>query len=274
MQGQRLHFEALAGSGRELLQAQRWVGIHPTVGLKSQLMGQKSQDVGRRGLRDGLSGRVGVGGQRVGLHARQARVVAEQGIQPVAQPGVVAQQIAGRCAGAHHEMLALVHVVVNNQTQIGGRFALQLPIAHGLVHAFGVAQQGAFLQHEIAKIQRHAFFLQHPVDDGKGGIGEVDPRLKRGLVAAQAVYLLLHQTLGAFVQLQMQAERIEGRGHCGCGESHRGNSRQRPHQEPNQQEKKSNSISHKIRQAVWPGGYKEPEFWAIRWNVMLHLASA
>ena len=124
-------------------------------------------------------------------------------------------------------MLALVHGVTHDQAQLGGGFLLQLPVAHGLVHTAGVALQGAFLQHQVAEIQRHAFGLQHPVDDGKRGVGHIDPGLKRGLVPAQAIGFLLHQALGFRVQHKVKSGYVEGRGHIGVEARGRGLSGQR-----------------------------------------------
>ena len=81
--------------------------------------------------------------------------------------------------------------------------------------AAGIAHQGAFLEREVTKIEWHALFLQYPVDDGKGGIGQVDAGLERRLMPAQAVGFLLHQTLGFFAQHEVQASYIEGGGHIG-----------------------------------------------------------
>ena len=112
-------------------------------------------------------------------------------------------------------MLPLIHFLIHYQAQAGGRFLLELPVAHGCVVAAGIANEGAFLQGQVAKIERHAFLLQHAVDDGKRGIGHIHAGLKRGLMAAQAVGFLLYQALGFFGEDEVQAGHVESGGHVG-----------------------------------------------------------
>ena len=246
VQREGLVVERLPGHGRKLLEAQRRPGVLAAVGLEGQLVGQEHQHVGRGRFRHGHLGGVGVGGQRIGAHAGRAQVVAQQGVQPVVQHGVVALQVAGGGAGAGGQVLALVHGGVHGQAQAGGSFLLQLPVAHGLVDAAGIALQSAFLQGQVAEIERHAFFLQNAVDDGKRGIGQIDAGLKRGLVAAQAVGPLLHQPPGFVGEHEVQAGHVEGGGHRAGGRGRaRGLGGGRAGQ-GRHQEQKGSGISHEL----------------------------
>ncbi|GAA3970155.1 hypothetical protein GCM10022407_15050 [Hymenobacter antarcticus] len=101
--------------------------------------------------------------------------------------------------------------------------------------AAGIASQGAFLEHQIAKIERHAFFAQYPIDDGKGGIGQIYAGLKRGLVTAQTIGFLLHQLPGFLAQHEVQAGHVEGSGHIAVRAWGKGLGGQRPGQGQQQQ---------------------------------------
>ena len=198
-----------AGRRRKFLQRKQRLRIMTYGGLVGQLVGQQSQHVGV-GLLGNLHFRgVEIGGQRVGLHAARAQVIAQQSIQPVVQRVVVALEVLGRRLGRNHDVLALIHHVVHHHAKIGGGFAFKLPVAHGVVDALCIALHAAFLDDQEAEVQRQGFFLKHPLDEGKIGVGQVHAGLKRGRMAAQGVYFLLHHPAATFGEAQVQAGEIE-----------------------------------------------------------------